>query len=348
MTQEDLKRRLGARESGEDERDLPFAFLSIEKVEVPERFSIKDKFLDIRYQDDIPACTAFATSSILEALKKITYYVSPRDIYCRRSNASPGMSLRNACSVLKKEGTCREICFPFVPNNAIFCTQKPCANDAFQRSNHKIASYHRIYTSIKSTIWQEKTPILVAIPVYENWENVKSDGVIPPPDGSAYIGLHAVTFTGWKKINDKTYYEFRNSWGEKWGDKGHGYLPLSYPIQEAWSMKIGETNGEDRIEVQSWQIGKKNLFGVSVSFSIVSPVKCKASLFVNDKKRGFTKRIRKGINPNVVFNIPFELNEVSRIKLAFITSGASPKFPIGVWYGTLNVKCEIDVVEAQP
>ena len=340
MKKEEIKKRLGCIESGEDERDVAFAFLSIKKIKVPDSFSLKEQFLDIRFQDDVPACTAFASSSIIEGLKKIAYYISPRDIYCRRSNTSPGMSLRDACDLLKNEGSCREICFPFVPNNAIFCTEKPCANVEVQRSNHRITSYHRVYTSIKSVLWQEKTPVLVAIPIYENWQHMKN-GVVPMPDGLAYIGLHAVVISGWKKINDKTYYEFRNSWDSEWGDNGYGYLPLAYPVHEAWVMKKKEeTNGEEKIKVKSWQIGKKNLFGANVTFTIHSTIKCRVSLLVNGKKSGISKRIREGAN-SIHFNIHFELNTETDIKLDFMTGSFFNGMMIATWEGILKVAADI-------
>ena len=338
MEKEELKKRLGAIESGEDNRDLSYAILSIKKEElVPDSFSQKEQFLDIRHQDHTPTCTAFASSSILETLKKIAYYVSPRDMYCRRDNATRGMSLRNACSLLKKGGICHESCFPFVANNVLFCKDKPCVNVESQRFDHRITSYHRVYTSIINVLWKEKMPILVAIPIYENWGNIKN-GAVPPPDGSAYIGLHAIIISGWKKINDKKYYEFRNSWGEEWGDKGYGYLPLSYPIHEAWVLKKGETNGEDKIEVYNWKIGKKNLFGVNVTFTIHSTIKCRVSLFVNDKRKGFAKNIQVG-NMHIHFNIPFELNTKMNIKLAFVEVGSFFNHKlVGAWEGVLKTK----------
>lgn len=340
MKKEDLKNLLGARESGEDERDLPFAFRSIEKVEIPDEFSLKDQFLGIRHQYETHACTAFASTSIIEALQKIACYISPRDIYCRRSNTSTGMSLRDACKLLKKEGSCLEICFPFVSNNAILCTPEPCANAKSQRSTHRITSYHRIYTSIIDTLWQEKTPILVAVPIYENWQHIIK-GTIPTPDGSSYIGLHAITIIGWKKIGGKTYYEFRNSWSKEWGDKGYGYLPLSYPIHEAWTMKTDETNGGDTVQVQSWQIGKKNLFGVKVTFAIYSTIKCRAILAINGVKKGAAKYISAGVR-HASFNIPFELNVEIDIELTFTASSGFRKHEVvGMWKGTLKTEASI-------
>jgi C1A family cysteine protease len=47
--------------------------------------------------------------------------------------------------------------------------------------------------------------------------------------------VHSVLIIGYD--DEHSHLIFRNSWGVKWGDKGHGYIPLRYFErfhQEAW------------------------------------------------------------------------------------------------------------------
>ena len=343
MKKEDLKKRLGALPSAWDERDVPFAAIPVvEEKEIPEEFSLRSEQTAVKNQGEVGACTAFSACGIDEFLHKANNLnLSERHLYCRRSNRpGAGMAPRDACKLLQR-GVCLEACWQYIQDAKNICRGSPCKSVDEQSQKYRITSYHRAFGSLKATLFSAKAPILIVVPTYANWENIGTAGTVPMPGGNM-VGYHAMAMVGYTK----KYLEVKNSWGN-FGDNGYLYVPDKYPVTEGWILEKGETNGEEKVKVQSWQIGKKNLFGVSVSFSIFSPVKCKASLFVNDKKQGFTKRIREGINPNVVFNIPFELNEVSRIKLAFVESGFAP-FQIGVWHGTLNVKCGIDVVEVQP
>jgi hypothetical protein len=151
--------------------------------------------------------------------------------------------------------------------------------------------------------------------------------VVEMPQG-AMISYHALIMVGW-------------SWGKNFGDNGYLHIPLNYPITEGWVMKKGEINGEKKIEVQNWQIGKKNLFGANVTFAISSTIKCRVSLFVNDKRKGFTKQIQVGTT-HIHFNIPFELNSETNIKLAFVESGSFFDHKIvGAWEGILKTETTI-------
>ena len=142
--------------------------------------------------------------------------------------------------------------------------------------------------------------------------------------------------TGWSK----KYLECKNSWGS-FGDKGYLHIPQNYPITEGWIMKKGEPNGEEKVKVEGWQIGKKNLFGVNITFTISSTTKCRVSLFANDKRKGFTKQIQKGTT-HIHFNIPFELNIKTGIKLAFVEVGSFFNHKIvGAWEGILKTETTI-------
>jgi hypothetical protein len=72
------------------------------------------------------------------------------------------------------------------------------------------------------------------IMVYESFESasVAKTGIVPNPDTKreTLLGGHAITICGKKVIDGKKYFKFRNSWSEKWGDKGYGYLPAEFVL----------------------------------------------------------------------------------------------------------------------
>jgi C1A family cysteine protease len=62
--------------------------------------------------------------------------------------------------------------------------------------------------------------------VYKSFMSIKADGVMPEPKpGEQVLGGHAVLAVGYDDA--KKVLIIRNSWSEKWGDKGYFYMPYS-------------------------------------------------------------------------------------------------------------------------
>lgn len=337
MNKEEIKKRSGAFPSPFDERDIPYASIpTIEEKELPEEFSLRSEQTSVKHQGTVGACTAFSACAIDEILHKVKD-LSEGHLYCQRRNKpGHGMHPRDACKILQKKGVCSESCWPYISDVKRLCKYSPCNTVNIQSQRYRIDSYHRVFNSLKATLFSTKSPILIVVPVYENWESIGADGKVPMPGGNM-ISYHALVLVGWSK----KYLEVKNSWGADFGDNGYLHTPERYPVTEAWAMKKKEeTNGEEKVQVKNWAIGKKNLFGANVTFTIISTVKCQMSLYANGKKSGFQKRIRKGVN-QVHFNIQYELNSETNIKLGFTTGGFIDREIVDAWEGNLKVAAEI-------
>ena len=336
MNKVNLKMQSGAIPSPFDERDMAFGILPVVKrEELPEQFSLRSKQTSVKHQGTVGACTAFAACAINEILQKVKD-LSEGHLYCRRGNKpGHGMHPRDACKILQKKGVCSESCWPYISDVKRLCGYSPCNTINIQSERYRIDSYHRVFNSLKATLFSTKLPILIVVPVYENWESIGTDGKVPMPGGNM-ISYHALVLTGWSK----KYLEVKNSWGADFGDNGYLHIPESYPITEAWTMKKKEAIEQDKIGVHNWKIGDKNLFGVNVTFTIVSPIKCKVSLLVDDKRKGFTKNVRAGIN-YIHFNVPFELNSEEGVKLKFVEGSFFREKVIAIWEGDLKVAAGI-------
>ena len=336
MKKEEIKKRLGAIPSPYDKRDIPYASIpTVEEKELPEQFSLRNEQTSVKHQGTVGACTAFSACAINEILHKVKD-LSEGHLYCRRGNKpSPGMHPRDACKILQKKGVCSESCWPYISDVKRLCGYSPCNTLNIQSEKYKIDSYHRVFNSLKATLFTIKLPILIVVPVYENWENISADGKVPMPEGNM-ISYHALVLVGWSK----KHLEIKNSWGADFGDNGYLHIPENYPVTEAWAMKKVKTNGEEKIKVEEGQIGKKNLFGANVTFSIISTVKCQMGLYANGKKSRFQKRIQKGVN-HIHFSIPFELNSETDIKSEFTEGGFFNRKVFSIWEGNLKVAANI-------
>ena len=108
--------------------------------------------------------------------------------------------------------------------------------------DHKIKSYAipQNNNEIKSSIYNDKSPVVIGISIYESFYNINNTGIAPVPNimKEKNYGGHAVVIIGWTVINNEEYWVVQNSWGEDWGDNGVFYIAIDkyFPIYEKWCI----------------------------------------------------------------------------------------------------------------
>lgn len=87
---------------------------------------------------------------------------------------------------------------------------------------------------ITNMLWTIKTPVVIGIDVYDNFQP-DSDGIIPrPQSNSKLLYGHAMTVVGFD--DDEHLLQVLNSWGRGWGKDGYCYLPYNFPLYAtAWT-----------------------------------------------------------------------------------------------------------------
>jgi len=189
-------------------------------------------------------CVANALAKAREIIEfkqsKIEQPFSPGFIYGNRLPSDyqgQGMIPREALSHLLKEGACLlkdfkyELEYPAIKSKLDY--QKILLLS--KAVPYKISAYAAIKTDndYKNAL-QSLGPAIFIVALYESFENVGPNGVVPlPKKGEKLLGGHCMLAMGWENTNYKV---IENSWGSSWGDHGFCYFPPTYPVNEMWSI----------------------------------------------------------------------------------------------------------------
>ena len=143
-------------------------------------------------------------------------------------NEDSGAAIRDGVKSINKIGVCPETDWPY---NISQFTQKPKYECYEIAKEHRSLQYKRVEQKIdqlKSAL-SNGFPIVFGFVVYESFESeetTKTGIVTMPEKRESILGGHAVCIIGYD--DNKGTFKVRNSWGEKWGDKGYCYFPYKY------------------------------------------------------------------------------------------------------------------------
>ena len=189
-------------------------------------------------QGNLGSCTANAgagdvefielhqSKSYVAASRLFLYYVTRHLI--ENTSGDVGAEIRDVIKALVKYGVCTEKTWAYIESK--LDTKPPTA--AFTEAT--------AYETLTYAAPQNLTDIQTALngslivqfgfTVFDSFENIGSDGIMPMPDmdNESVLGGHAVDVVGYLTKNKTQYLIVRNSWGTSWGDKGYFYMPFAY------------------------------------------------------------------------------------------------------------------------
>lgn len=138
-----------------------------------------------------------------------------------------GTTIKGACRGLIKEGCCEEKFWPYVDSEDAQMLEGAAENAA----QYKINAYYTIpkqnHDLIKKALLKET--LWTSFRVHRHFYYTPKSGIVDSEKylASDNVGGHAVAMTGWKIIDGDLYWEFQNSWGTSFGDRGFFYLESS-------------------------------------------------------------------------------------------------------------------------
>ncbi|HEY9246893.1 MAG TPA: C1 family peptidase, partial [Candidatus Methanoperedens sp.] len=222
----------------------------------------------VENQGQIGSCTANAGVGVVEYFEnrafgkyldasRLFLYKTTRNF--ARLKGDAGAFLRSTMGALVLFGVPPEEYWPYTDKDPEF-DREPTAFCYSFASNYKCIKYFRhdvaslpkedVLGSIKKAL-AAGIPSMFGFSVFSSLSQAEKTGKIPfPTRNEKMLGGHAVVAVGY---NDKIMIKngvgeaptegallIRNSWGEKWGDKGYGWLPYDYVLKELamdfWSI----------------------------------------------------------------------------------------------------------------
>lgn len=140
-------------------------------------------------------------------------------------------TLGDACKALTTQGICREQTFPYRKENLFLTPPREAYEEA---AKHKVPLEYALNQDINDlcTCLSAGFPFIFGIVVFDSMmtDAVDAHGFVPMPKaGDKEIGGHAITCVGYE-LGVK--WIFQNSWGTGWGEKGFGFLPWNYMLDE--------------------------------------------------------------------------------------------------------------------
>jgi C1A family cysteine protease len=215
---------------------------------LPERVDLRRRCPPVQDQGRLFTCTAHAVASAVhyaQRMQKMPAIIPSRlfiyyneRVIAHQRRLRHSVNLRNALKVATKTGVCPESLWPYRVAARAFRKKPP--QTAFEAAaKYKIDRYYRIPNqSIKRGIFLKHLkccladgyPFLFGFRVHPSFEKPITgkwkDGMMPVPgktkDDKA-TGGHAVMAVGYDDRRKAVL--VRNSWGKKWGIKGHFWMP---------------------------------------------------------------------------------------------------------------------------
>lgn len=257
--------------------ELKFNETYVPKEVLEKSVSLKEYFTKVKDQGQIGACTVFAISSIYEYILKrcseeevdlsesFVYY-NVRHLEGKELEDA-GSSFQDVIASIGEQGICTEALHPYTrllseaPSDEAYL-------DGEKRRITKALNVNIALNDIKSAI-QEGYPVAISLKIFDSF-NATTGYIRRPTDEeieSADYGYHAMVVVGYS--DDYKFFVVRNSWGERFGDKGYCYIPYSYisdPELNRMACIVTEIRYQNKVKIAA-SVGNKGT-KCSVQFNL--------------------------------------------------------------------------------
>lgn len=224
-----MKRATGLYRQLLDIRDLHFI---AETSRPEESVDLRNKFPPVANQNSFNSCTSHAVGDLMN------YFLSEKKKYAKwplfgfskaylwyyarqrinRETKNSGAVLRDCFKVITNEGFVKEADWDFSKPYVAPTFSVKLASKFYKLYLGQLPKYYRIDTIESAKLClNDGLPFVFGMPITKEFELLKKGVVYKHDIEYLQTGLHAMLVVGY---NDKGFI-VRNSWGEKWADKGY-------------------------------------------------------------------------------------------------------------------------------
>ena len=242
-----------------DHRDFAYAAPAALLPTLPKKVDLREHCPAVYDQGQLGSCTANAIAGAFQfgLMKQHAASFVPSRLFIYYNERvmehtvqiDSGAQIRDGIKSVDKQGVCHEKNWPYLISKF---TQKPTSPCYEKALKHQLLSYQRVPTDLNHLIGclAEGYPFVFGFSVYESFESaeVAKTGVVPMPTlNEQMVGGHAVLAVGYDSTSKR--FIVRNSWGNKWGQKGYFTIPFQYLTNsnladDFWTLRLLEENPE--------------------------------------------------------------------------------------------------------
>ncbi|MBX7046971.1 MAG: C1 family peptidase [Ignavibacteria bacterium] len=241
-----------------DFRDFGYAAPAALIKKLPSKVDLRNRCPKVYKQGDLGSCTANAIAAAIEfeLIKQNSPDFMPSRLFIYYNervientiDIDNGAYIRDGIKSVNKQGVCPEPMWPYIISEF---TKKPFFECYQNAKKHLVTSYKRISRNLSQLkgCLAEGYPFIFGFAVYESFKSdkVKKTGIVNIPDVNkeSLQGGHAVLAVGYDDSSKR--FIVRNSWGEKWGQKGYFTMPYDYLLHENlsddfWTINLMMSN----------------------------------------------------------------------------------------------------------
>ena len=234
-----IKRTYGWKRQLPDYRDVPYSLWRLVTTLPATVDLVKDVELPTFDQGTLGSCTANAISMALyfEQLKqktKETFLPSRLFIYYNERamegtiKQDAGAVIRDGFKTVAQLGACPEDQWKYDISKFRNKPTKTCYKHAMDHQALVYGAVPQNLIAIQDCL-AAGYPFVFGFSVYESFQSreVARTGIMPMPKrNESLLGGHAVMAVGYD--NKTKMVKVKNSWGDRWGDNGHFYMPYAF------------------------------------------------------------------------------------------------------------------------
>lgn len=238
-----------------DHRDQVFAAVQKVLAALPARVDLRSKCPKQYDQGQLGSCTANAIAAALEfdqkkQKQKPTFTPSRLFIYYNERvmegtvDSDAGAMIRDGIKSVAQQGAPPEK--PWWPYDIAKFRDKPPKPVYDEAAKYQAVLYQRVARTLNQMkgCLADGFPFVFGFSVYESFESqtVATTGVVNMPlPREKLLGGHAVLAVGYDDSESR--FIVRNSWGNKWGQKGYFTMPYTYLLDgnladDFWTIRL--------------------------------------------------------------------------------------------------------------